>query len=220
MPSTILDSFDFLVPPQSLLEKCHADATDDEGIRILELYHQAYRIGRPKALVREVPVREINASTVRVGSVDIPSPFVREKLLQAPIAFPYVVTCGTEVESWSKSLDDVVDQFYVDELKKLWLGCAIQALHIYVQSQFPPDAHLSSLNPGSLTLWPIEGQKQLFQILHDVHDAIGVHLTESCLMLPAKSGSGILFLDHTNHVNCALCPRPQCPNRRAPQRLP
>lgn len=212
----LLSDFDFTVPVDTLLEKCHAEAGEEEGDRVLELMAEANRIGRPKALIAELAVEDLDPETVRVGGVAVHSAFVREKLLQSPIVYGYVATCGTEVEEWSKTLEDLVDQFYMDELKKLWIGHAMRAVSTAVKAQFAPETTLSSLNPGSLKMWPIEGQRELFQMLGDVEGSIGVHLTDSCLMLPSKSGSGILFQDHTGHVNCALCPRESCPNRRAP----
>ena len=215
----VLEDFDFCVTAETLAAKCRAKVGTEQYDRLLWLYATAFGIGRPKALVVEAEVEEVNAETVRVGGVEIVSPLVRAKLLQSPVAYAYLLTCGQEVEKWSKTLTDIVDVFYVDELKKLWLGCAEKAVRTEVWKRLVPDAALSSLNPGSLPQWPIEGQRELFRILGDTEGTVGVCLTESCLMLPSKSVSGILFQDHTGHVNCALCPRENCPNRRVPFRM-
>jgi len=34
--------------------------------------------------------------------------------------------------------------------------------------------------------------------------------------VPLKSGSGIWFPSESHYENCMLCPRTDCPNRRAP----
>lgn len=215
----VANDFDFLVPVETLAAKCRAKVGTEQYDRLLWLYAMAYKIGRPKALAVEAAVEEVDAKTVRVGGVEIASSFVREKLLQSPVAYAYLLTCGQEVEEWSRTLTDIVDVFYVDELKKLWLGCAENAVRAEVRKRLAPEAPLSSLNPGSLPQWPIEGQRELFRILCDTEGTVGVCLTDSCLMLPPKSISGILFQDHTGHVNCALCPRENCPNRRVPFRM-
>lgn len=211
----ILDDFDFSVAVEELAVKCHAADGTEEHDRLVELFASAYAVGRPKALVVAAAVEEVDARTVRVGGVEIVSPFVREKLLQSPVAYAYLLTCGLEVDEWSKTLTDIVDGFYVDELKKLWIGCADRAVREALGRRLVPNARIASLNPGSLPQWPIEGQRELFRILGDTEGAVGVRLTESCLMLPSKSVSGILFSDRSGHVNCALCPRKDCPNRRA-----
>ena len=72
------------------------------------------------------------------------------------------------------------------------------------------------MNPGSLADWPLEQQAELFEVLGDVRGAVGVELTESCLMIPIKSVSGIRFSTEVQFENCQLCPRDVCPGRRAP----
>ena len=42
-----------------------------------------------------------------------------------------------------------------------------------------------------------------------------VELTPENLMLPHKSCSAIYFESEQPFENCAYCPRPNCPNRRA-----
>jgi hypothetical protein len=74
---------------------------------------------------------------------------------------------------------------------------------------------LSYMSVGSLEDWPISEQKQLFSLLGDVEAAIGVQLTSSMLMLPAKSESGIFFPSETTFLNCQLCPRQNCEGRKA-----
>ena len=45
---------------------------------------------------------------------------------------------------------------------------------------------------------------------------IGVHLTESCMMVPTKTVSGLRFHLEESFESCMLCPRPDCPSRKAP----
>ena len=45
---------------------------------------------------------------------------------------------------------------------------------------------------------------------------IGVTLSESFLMIPIKSVSGILFPKEIRFESCQLCPREKCAGRRAP----
>ena len=72
------------------------------------------------------------------------------------------------------------------------------------------------MNPGSLADWPLEEQRHLFRLLGEPRKAIGVELTESFLMVPIKSVSGLRFPSGAHYENCQLCPRDPCPGRRAP----
>jgi len=49
-----------------------------------------------------------------------------------------------------------------------------------------------------------------------VKDLIGVELTDSFLMIPNESVSGIYFPAEVRFETCQLCPREICPGRRAP----
>jgi hypothetical protein len=69
--------------------------------------------------------------------------------------------------------------------------------------------------PGSLADWPIEEQAPLFKLLGDVDASIGVKLTDSMLMLPAKSISGVYFPADVSFFSCQLCPRERCESRKA-----
>ena len=76
----------------------------------------------------------------------------------------------------------------------------------------------ASMQPGSgdISVWPIEQQKELFQLFGDVEKFIGVRLTESFLMFPVKSISGIIFPTEIDFKSCELCYRKKCPRRRLP----
>jgi hypothetical protein len=75
---------------------------------------------------------------------------------------------------------------------------------------------LSPLSPGSLEGWPITEQPKLFSIFGDTERLIGVRLTDSMLMIPRKSISGLLFRSEEGFMACQLCARERCPSRKAP----
>ena len=97
----------------------------------------------------------------------------------------------------------------------LSLGCATAFFLAEVEKTFHVGAS-SIKNPGSHPDWPLREQGPLFRLLGDVAGAIGVTLSESFVMLPTKSVSGILFPTDSDFASCQLCPREECPNRRAP----
>ena len=76
------------------------------------------------------------------------------------------------------------------------------------------------MNPGSaeVGVWPLAQQRPLFRLLGDPKAAIGVVLTESLLMIPNKSVSGVLFPSRAGWVSCQVCSRSGCVGRRAAYR--
>jgi hypothetical protein len=78
--------------------------------------------------------------------------------------------------------------------------------------------HVAAMHPGSgdADVWPIEQQVELFSILGDVEALIGVKLTDSMLMIPTMSVSGVIFPTETEFETCQVCHREDCPRRKAP----
>ncbi len=170
---------------------------------------------KPKALYNEAYVRSKETGVVEVDDVRLTSQVLRVNLDQVERVFPFVATCGIEVEALFAGYDDILYQYVFDALKERVLRHAVTYLRDHIQRVHVPGP-LSSMNPGSLSDWPLREQRQLFALLGDVKGSIGVELTESFLMYPIKSVSGILFPTEVSFENCQLCPRDNCPGRRAP----
>jgi hypothetical protein len=140
---------------------------------------------------------------------------LRVNLDGSGIVFPFIATCGLELDDWSKKNRDMLRFFWVDTIMLMALGCAINHLNTYLKQKLGENAALSAMNPGSLEDWPIEEQVPLFSLLGDCSEAIGMRLTAQMVIQPLKSVSGILFVSEESFQNCSLCPRQACPLRRA-----
>ena len=192
----------------------------DEGLTELAegLLAACMAVANPKAVYAVEPVLPTETG-ISLNGVEITAPFVVEKLAGCHFAVPFVATCGTEAEEWSLSLTDGLEQYWADKLKLMLLETVRRELAGAVRGRcFQGAKHMSALNPGSLPQWPISEQTKLFAILGGGAEQIGVTLKESFLMLPTKSVSGIFFASDEAYENCELCPRVECPNRRASDR--
>jgi len=151
------------------------------------------------------------------GRARFVSRVLRANLEEVERVFPYVATCGRELDSAPNSDGDVFSQFCWDAIKEMALHAALSHLVDHLKEVHELES-LSSMNPGSgdLELWPIEQQKELFAFFGGVEDRIGVALTDSCLMIPNKSVSGLFFSSEHGFESCQLCHREDCPRRRAP----
>ena len=192
-------------------------ANEDEDLEeeLTALMDEADKIARPVALFSVCSVEE-NAV---VNGVRIPSDLAVEKLSGRSRSFPYIATCGRELETWSEQYKgDYLAEFWADEVKKKFLFHITQETLKYIKEEYRTAGHLAALNPGSLESWPVSGQQELFAILGGrefVQETIGVIYTDSFLMLPSKTVSGIAFESEVFYENCQHCPLERCPNRRA-----
>ncbi len=130
-------------------------------------------------------------------------------------AFPFVATCGMEMERWFRTLTDTLEIFWADTINMMALGTAFEALKCHMTDTFKTRM-TSTMNPGSLEDWPLFEQHKLFSILGAAGGTIGVQLNKNGMMVPLKSVSGIEFESGEKFHSCRLCPRNKCLSRRAP----
>ena len=153
--------------------------------------------------------------TVEIAGVTFRSRVLRRNLDQAQKVFPFIMTAGPALEATAASSGDLLKQYYLEEIANIALGngAAWLAARLSERWGFPG---LASMDPGSLEDWPITEQPRLFSIFGDTERLIGVRLTDSMLMVPRKSISGIFFPSEEGFTSCQLCEREKCPGRRAP----
>jgi hypothetical protein len=190
------------------------EGSEDEK-RARELIARVLKKANPKAIYDLCSVGEKGSRTVEIGGVVFESRVLRVNLDKAHRAFPYIATCGSELEDVPGVVGDPLLEYWLEELKAMALEAATTHLRAHIDTKYEP-GKMSAMAPGSLEDWPITQQEPLFSLFGDVEAKIGVRLTDSFLMLPMKSVSGVYFPTETSFESCRLCPREVCPGRQAP----
>jgi len=191
---------------------------DSEHLKeFTDLAHRVREVARPKALYKESFVEAKQTETVTIDAVTFRSRILRKNLDGVERVFPYIATCGAEVDGIHIPQDDFLAVFWHDAIKAALLASSIRYLSEFLKRKYLL-GKTSVMSPGSgdVDVWPIEQQREFFSLFGDVEGAIGVRLTPSFLMLPNKSVSGIRFPTEIDYQNCQLCHREKCPGRRAP----
>ena len=204
--------------PEKDRQKLLSLANEEFADELADMIDEALPIADPVVFFGVCPVTADEAQ-VQVNRIPIPSDLAFDKLKDQNRCFPYICTCGSALEDWSKQYaGDLLAEYWADEIKKYYLMRIRMELTALLKEQYKTSGHLASLNPGSIAAWPISGQAELFAILGGrefVEEQIGVIYTDSFLVLPSKSVSGIAFESETVYENCQHCPIENCPNRRA-----
>ncbi|MFC1650323.1 vitamin B12 dependent-methionine synthase activation domain-containing protein [Candidatus Latescibacterota bacterium] len=212
--SQILDNMLFDIDVDKLRKKLHVGEGTDDADALNRLVHRALSIGKPKAMYRIANIDSRGGDYVVVDGKTFTSRVLKVNLKHAHRVFCYTVTCGTELEEWSESITDMVENFWVDSIKEIALRNAYDILAEHLNEKYDL-GKTSTMSPGSLEDWPLKEQRILFTILGNTKDAIGLELTDSLLMVPTKSVSGIRFATEENFESCLLCQREGCQGRRA-----
>jgi len=212
----VLDDIAFAPDIANFLKAIRIDEESELAAGATELFEWAAPFIRPKALHRISFINERDGDSVAVDNVVFTSRALVENLTDVERVFAFVATCGTELEGVAYDRDPFMGPFWLDGLKAMALQTAMAALKTDLEDRYGLGDFVA-MNPGSadVDVWPIEQQKSLFALCGEVEDLIGVTLTDSYLMLPTKSVSGVYFETDKTFINCQLCTREMCPSRRA-----
>ena len=212
----VLDNIPVTLEPEKLVARLHVrrrNGAIEEMAR--DLIDAATAVARPRAIYAVSRVDNRDEDSVEIDGVRFTGRVLRVNLDTANRVFPYVATCGRELDEIVVPPEDLLRAYCLDVIKTMALGSAIRHLTDYLDTRYRP-GKMSHMNPGSLGSWPVAQQRQLFSVLGDVEAAIGVTLTEGMAMVPTKSVSGIYFPTETGFESCQLCPMEDCVGRRAP----
>jgi hypothetical protein len=210
----ILDSIVFSVDPEKYLRRLRLTGREEYEKRAVELATSGVAAARPRAMYRPAYIESKSDNSVVVDGVTLTSRVLRVNLEEAQRVFAFVATCGREMQTWAESITDMLERFWADTLMEMAVHHAFGVVRQHIGEHFLPGP-MGCMDPGSLQDWPLEQQRELFTLLGDTRGLVGVELTDSCLMVPIKSVSGIIFPTEVHFENCQLCPREVCSGRRA-----
>jgi hypothetical protein len=207
----------FALNTDQLFENLRIKPGTDRAKEFEDLVSEVREIGKPKALYKVSFVDEKGKDTITLDGVTFTSLALRKNLDSLERVFPYIATCGTEIDDIEIEQGDLRKKLWISFLKANLLEISIQYLREQLDKRYKA-SELATMNPGSgdASVWPFEQQRELFSIFGDVEQLIGVKLTKSLIIVPDMSVSGILFPTEIGFQSCQLCHRENCRFRRAP----
>ena len=190
---------------------------DSDADEFADLLRRARGVAHPKALYKEAFVDARGDDTVTIDGVTFRSAVLRGNLDRVERVFPYIATCGRELDRVDVPADDLLKQYWLDVIKAAVLGLCVRHLGDHLCRAYGL-GKTAVMSPGSgdASVWPIEQQRELFALFGEVEERIGVVLTDSFLMVPNKTVSGIRFPTEIDYRSCRLCRRAVCSGRSAP----
>jgi hypothetical protein len=186
----------------------------DDWEEIQHLLESVKNLINAKAAYRVCFIEERLEASVIIEGTCFTSRVLRKNLDSVGRVFPFVITIGRGLEERADGANDLLKKYYLDTIGNIALVKALKHLENHLRSKFALKG-LSYMSPGSLENWPIEEQIPLFSLLAGVERLIGVTLSESLIMIPKKSLSGVYFPTETSFSSCQLCPRERCEARKA-----
>jgi hypothetical protein len=172
-------------------------------------------VARPKAVYKVACIGNRSENSIEIAGVAFTGRLLKDNLDKVSSVFPFVASCGREVDAIIIPAGDVLKRYCLDIIKMMLAISAVSYLQNHLTKSYAV-GKLTTMNPGELEAWPITQLKALFSAIGDVEAMIGVRLTESYTMVPLKSRAGIYFTTETNFESCQLCLQKRCEARKAP----
>jgi hypothetical protein len=215
LKATLLEISDFNLDSAALAIELRLEANSEYSERLAELCRDAASAARPRALLRPADIEKKEEGRVTIEAIIFDSTVLRTNLEEAYRVYPFIATCGQEIEDWSNSLNTLLDRYWADVIKEKALYAAVDKVREHLALHYRL-GKIAMMNPGSLEDWRLEEQEKLFRLLAPDLDWLGVTLTANHLMYPIKSVSGLCYPTAVDFENCQLCTRRDCPGRRVP----
>jgi hypothetical protein len=211
----LLDQIPFQIDLDKITKTLNNRQLSVHAAKIEKLAQAALPLGHPKAIYSVETIRAKGQNFIDLGRGVFTSRVLRVNVENTDRVFVGIVTCGQELHDWVRSINDPLLHYWADAIAEVALRSAIQYFEDHLLAQYQI-SHISRMEPGSLPDWPLTEQRVLFELLGDTQATVGVCLTDSLLMSPTKTISGVWFASENEYANCQLCPREECPSRRAP----
>src|SRR4029450_7782789 len=146
---TLTDSH-FKIDVDALFKHIHLRPDDDDAPQVRTMVQEAEAVGRPKAVYQLSFVEDMRERQVVIDDVTFSSRILRVNLESVHRVFPYIATCGMELQAWSDAFDDMLGRLWADMIKAMALTAATGALQQHLQNHYMPGP-MGTMNPGSLS---------------------------------------------------------------------
>ena len=124
---TILDQIPFEPDVPQLMKRLHIRAGSPPERELQSLLAEARAVARPKALYLQVPIETRTPDYVILSGRRFDSRVLSVNLEGAAQAYPFLTTCGLEIEEWARTITDSLYRFWADAIKEFALWPALEA---------------------------------------------------------------------------------------------
>ena len=144
----VLDHIPVSIDFQSVCRKVNIPEESEFASELGLLLDAVQSKAQPKAVYAVSFIESRNDSTVIINGVKFESKVLRKNLEKVERVFPFVVTCGSELDELVCGKDDFLKQYWMETIKEMVLEQAIEFLKNHLQQKYKL-AKLYSLSPGS-----------------------------------------------------------------------
>ena len=133
MESVLLTDIPYQLEFAEVKNRLHLASDDETTNRMAEILERVREIARPKALYREAFIDERGEGCVKIADQTFRSRVLHSNLANVFRVFPYVATCGVEIDAYSAANEDILERYWLDGIKEILVRQAVQFLRDSLQ---------------------------------------------------------------------------------------
>ena len=147
----------------ALLKRSRLEPGSEDAVEFETLLAQVQAVAEPKAIYREAYIEHRGEDTITVDGVTFTSLTLRRNLEEVECVFPYVATCGTEIDQADPAGGEMLRQFWVDMIKEELLSSSMRHLKDYLERRHAiKKTTRMSPGAGDISVWAIEESRTTF----------------------------------------------------------
>lgn len=222
---TIVNGYDIDVDINDVLDFMGYSDEKPASKRLFETAHEMRErcldLVRPRSVYGVYEIREVNGGGVHIGDAEFKGQILKRILSGSVVAAVAVGTVGGDIDDEIERLNSRGDTVSALILDTMGIVALMRARISFLRELYDREAKPRGFSttppygPGQCN-WEIGEQGELFTLVDA--GSVGVGLTESYLMVPKKSVSGIIGLGPEGQTfdktPCDICDRIDCPGRR------
>lgn len=211
METVLVDHIQVKVTKEDVLQKLGMPADHRFGGDIEEVIAEAEPIANAKLLYAEAKIDARTEDTVTIGGVEFKGKDLADALKDVDTVYPYICTCGRELNDYAMNCKDLVKMLYLDYIAHFYLLQSSIELSDRVDNELCTRS--MCMTPGSFDNWELKENIPIFMLLNK-GEGTGISLTDMGIMYPAKSVAGIRFKAPSCDDQCEICMKKDCALRK------
>ncbi len=134
----VLDNIPVKLDLEALVKRMRLRSRNEGMLESLrELIELASSVARPKAVynISRVENKNKNDDSLEIGGVRFTSRVLRVNLAEIDTVYPYVVTCGREVDEIDIPSHEFMKYYLMDQIKEMLVRLSLSYLHDYLREK-------------------------------------------------------------------------------------
>ena len=130
----VLDNIPVRLELDSVVKKLRIRKMNEDFEKIIrELFGMVRPIAKPKAVFEISRVDNKQGDSLEIGGVRFTSHVLRVNLDKLEVVFPYIVTCGSELDEIEIPEHELLKCYFLDQIKEVIVRSARSYLNDYIR---------------------------------------------------------------------------------------